>query len=67
MLQVGISQENAKKIVKDIKETKLKVQPSIQGEQVRVNGKKIDDLQEIIGVLKEKSYDFPLQFVNYRN
>lgn len=65
-LQVGIAQDNAKKIVKDIKELKTKVQASIQGDQVRVSGKKIDDLQEVIRVLKEKEYDFALQFVNYR-
>ncbi|MBN1493955.1 MAG: YajQ family cyclic di-GMP-binding protein [Candidatus Omnitrophica bacterium] len=67
VIQVGISKENAKLIVKDIKTLKAKVQASIQGDIVRVSGKKIDDLQEIIAFLKGRNYDFALQFVNYRN
>jgi uncharacterized protein YajQ (UPF0234 family) len=65
-LQQGISKENAKMITKDIKEKQLKVQTSIQEDQIRVVGKKKDDLQEVIKFLREKNYDFPLQFTNYR-
>lgn len=65
-LKNGISQENAKKVAAIIKETKLKVQAAIQGEQVRVTGKNIDDLQNVIKLLKEKTLDFPIQFENYR-
>jgi len=65
-LQQGIEQENAKKIVSIIKDTKLKAQASIQGDQVRVTAKNIDDLQIIIKLLKEKDFDFALQFDNYR-
>ncbi len=67
-LKKGLTQELSKKIVADIKNTKLKVQASIQGEQVRVSGKDKDDLQSIIKMLREKEdvYDVPLQFQNYR-
>ena len=67
-LKKGLTQELAKKIVADIKNSKLKVQASIQGEQVRVSGKSKDDLQEVIKLLKgnEEKYDYPLQFTNYR-
>ena len=67
-LKKGLSIELAKKIVADIKTTKMKVQASIQGDQVRVSGKSKDDLQAAIKFLKEKedSYDIPLQFTNYR-
>lgn len=67
-LRKGLTQELAKKIVADIKISKIKVQPSIQGEQVRVSGKDKDDLQAVIKLLKENSdkYDYPLQFQNYR-
>ena len=67
-LKKGLSQELAKKIVADIKNSKLKVQAAIQGEQVRVTGKSKDDLQTVIKLLKEKEdvYDIPLQFTNYR-
>ena len=67
-LKKGLTQDLAKKIVADIKNSKLKVQASIQGEQVRVSGKSKDDLQAVIKLLKEKedSYDIPLQFQNYR-
>lgn len=66
-LKQGISQEIAKKIVKDIKDSKLKVQSQIQGEVVRVTAKSIDDLQTVIATLKEKDLDIPLQFINYRS
>ncbi len=67
-LKKGLTQELAKKIVADIKNTKLKVQASIQGEQVRVSGKDKDDLQAVIKTLRanEDSYNIPLQFQNYR-
>lgn len=65
-LQQGIEQENAKKIVAQIKETKLKIQAAIQGDQVRVSGKSIDDLQTVMKMLKEKDLDFAMQFENYR-
>jgi uncharacterized protein YajQ (UPF0234 family) len=63
----GIETDLAKKIVKMIKEMKLKVQAAIQGEQVRVSGKKRDDLQQVIAMLREADIDMPLQFVNYRD
>lgn len=63
----GIDQPNAKKIVKLIKDQKLKVQASIQGEKVRVTGKKRDDLQEAIAVLKKSDIELPLQFDNFRD
>ncbi len=67
-LKKGLTQEIAKKIVADIKNTKLKVQASIQGEQVRVSGKDKDDLQAVIKTLRanEENYNVPLQFQNYR-
>ena len=67
-LKKGLSQELAKKITAAIKDSKLKVQASIQGEQVRVSGKSKDDLQDVIKLLKEKeeSFNIPLQFTNYR-
>ena len=67
-LKKGLTQELAKKIVADIKNTKLKVQASIQGEQVRVSGKDKDDLQAVIKMLRENEdkYEVPLQFQNYR-
>ena len=67
-LRKGLTQELAKKITSDIKESKIKVQASIQGDQVRVTGKSKDDLQAVIALLKENAdkYDYPLQFQNYR-
>ena len=67
-LKKGLTQELAKKIVADIKSSKLKVQSSIQGEQVRVSGKSKDDLQDVIKLIREKEdeYKIPLQFQNYR-
>jgi uncharacterized protein YajQ (UPF0234 family) len=63
----GISKEKAKEIVALIKETKTKVQPAIQDERIRVTGKSIDDLQEIIQLLKAKNIGIPLQFINMRS
>jgi len=62
----GIEQDKAKGIVKHIKDLKIKVQPSIQGDQIRVTSKSKDDLQSVIGALKNASFDIPLQFINYR-
>lgn len=63
----GVDKELAKKIVKLIKESKTKVQASIQGEQVRVTGKKRDDLQKIMAMLKSSDLDMPLQYNNFRD
>ena len=62
----GIPQDKAKEISKFIKELKLKVEAQIQGDQLRISGKKIDDLQEEIRSLKEKDMKIALQFVNMR-
>lgn len=67
VLRQGIDKELAKKLVRLIKDSKLKVQASVQGEQVRVNGKKRDDLQAIISLLKDSKLDVPLQFENFRD
>lgn len=66
-MQNGLDSALAKKIVKLIKDKKLKVQSQIQGEQVRVTGKKRDDLQTVIAFLKEENLDQPLQFTNFRD
>ncbi len=63
----GIDKEHAKKIVKFIKDSKLKVQASIQGEQVRVTGKKRDDLQDLMARLRGENFGVPLQFNNFRD
>lgn len=65
-LQSGIPVDKAREIVKMVKATKRKVQVSIQGDQVRVSGKKKDDLQSIIGLLKETDLGIAMQFTNYR-
>ncbi|OGS45845.1 MAG: YajQ family cyclic di-GMP-binding protein [Elusimicrobia bacterium RIFOXYD2_FULL_34_15] len=65
-LVCGIEKELAKSIVKDIKTLNLKVQSSIQEEQIRVSSKAKDDLQSVISFIKSKDYPIPLQFVNYR-
>ena len=67
MIKKGIDKDKAKNIVKIIKNSKLKLQGSIQGEQVRVSGKKRDDLQNAISILKEEKFDIPLQFINFRD
>jgi uncharacterized protein YajQ (UPF0234 family) len=66
-IQQGVSKEKGKEIIAVIKETKLKVQGQIQEDQVRVTGKNIDDLQEIIRVLKGEDLGIELQFVNFRS
>ncbi|RUO39274.1 YajQ family cyclic di-GMP-binding protein [Aliidiomarina taiwanensis] len=63
----GIDQPTAKQIVKTVKDAKLKVQASIQGDKVRINGKKRDDLQQTIALLKESNIELPLQFENFRD
>lgn len=63
----GLDTETAKKIVKCIKESDLKIQAAIQGEQVRVTGKKRDDLQAAIAYLREAKLNLPLQFENFRD
>jgi uncharacterized protein YajQ (UPF0234 family) len=63
----GIEQDNAKKIIKLIKDAGLKVQAAIQGEQIRVTGKKRDDLQDVIALLRGSKVELPLQFVNFRD
>ena len=63
----GIDKILAKKLIKIIKSSKLKIQSSIQGEQLRVSGKKRDDLQEIMTILKNDEFDLPLQYVNFRD
>lgn len=65
-IQQGIDDEKARNITKLVKESKLKVQAQIQGDQVRISGKKRDDLQEAIQLLKQADLDLPLQFINFR-
>ena len=67
LLRSGLDKELAKKIVKLIKDKKLKVQSQVQGEQVRVTGKKRDDLQQVIAMLKEADLELPLQYQNFRD
>ncbi len=66
-IQQGIDKELGKKIVKEIKNSKMKVQASIQGEKVRITGKKRDDLQNAIALLKEARLGIPLQYENFRD
>lgn len=66
-IQQGISKELGKKIIKKIKDAKMKVQPSMHDDKVKVSGKKIDDLQEVISILKSSSFELPLQFNNFRD
>jgi len=67
LIKQGIDKDTARKIVKLIKDKKLKVQASIQGEQVRVTGKKRDDLQAVMAMLKEQELAVALQFTNFRD
>jgi uncharacterized protein YajQ (UPF0234 family) len=67
VLQQGIPVEKAREIVRLVKETKLKVQVAIQGDQVRVTGKKRDDLQAVIRLLREQDLGIALQFTNFRD
>ena len=67
LIKQGIETDLAKKMVKAIKASKIKVQAQIQGEQIRVTGKKRDDLQEVMGLLRDGDYGLPLQFTNFRD
>ena len=66
-IRQGIDIDTARRIVKDIKAAKLKVQAQIQGEQVRVTGKSRNDLQAIIAMLRKSGLDLPLQYINFRD
>jgi len=66
-LKQGIDSVLAKKIVKLVKDKKLKVQAAIQGDQVRVTGKQRDDLQEVMQMIKQEKLEMPLQYVNFRD
>jgi uncharacterized protein YajQ (UPF0234 family) len=63
----GIEQDTAKKLIKQIKDAKIKVQASIQGDQVRITGKKRDDLQQVMALAKSAELDQPVQFTNFRD
>lgn len=65
-LKNGIEQETAKEIIKTIKDSKIKVQSSIKGDELKIDGKKRDDLQEVINLLKKNDFKIPLQFINFR-
>jgi uncharacterized protein YajQ (UPF0234 family) len=67
VVRTGLETELAKKIVKMIKEEKMKVQASIQGDQLRITGKKRDDLQECIAMLRASDIEMPLQYTNFRD
>jgi len=66
-VQEGLDKDLARKLVKLIKDSKLKVQAAIQGDQLRVNGKKRDDLQQVMALLREAKLGIPLQFNNFRD
>lgn len=65
-IQNGLESDKAKEISKYIRDLKMKVQPNIQADQVRVQAAKIDDLQSLIGLLRQKDFGVDLQFINYR-
>ncbi len=67
IVRQGIETDLARRIVKDIKAAKLKVQAQIQGEQVRVTGKQRDDLQQVMALLRRGDFGLPLQYVNFRD
>ena len=67
IIRQGIESDTARKMVKMVKGAKLKVQAQIQGEQVRVTGKKRDDLQQVIALFKNAEFDLPLQYINFRD
>lgn len=66
-LREGLDAPLARRVVKIIKDSKLKVQAAVQGDQVRVTGKKRDDLQQVMSLLREANIDLPLQFINFRD
>jgi len=67
IMRRGIDTDRARKLVKEIKARKLKVQAAIQGDKLRVSGKKRDDLQQVIAMLKESDIGLPLQYENFRD
>ncbi len=67
VVRQGIETDLGRKLVKMIKQEKLKVQSAIQGDQVRVTGKKRDDLQQVIALLRDADVDLPLQYINFRD
>lgn len=67
LIRQGIASDEAKKIVKLVKDSKLKVQAAIQGDKIRITGKKRDDLQAVISFLKEQKLAMPLQYNNFRD
>tara|TARA_R110002072_G_scaffold60731_9_gene153776 strand:- start:2790 stop:3272 length:483 start_codon:yes stop_codon:yes gene_type:complete len=67
ILRHGLDSEQCRAIVKKIKDAKLKVQAQVQGDQVRVTGKKRDDLQQVMALLKKEDFKAPLQFTNFRD
>ena len=67
VLRHGLDSDQCRKIVKLIKDAKLKVQAQVQGDQVRVSGKKRDDLQQVIALLRDAEFGAPLQFSNFRD
>lgn len=67
LIRQGIETDLARRMVKELKGTKMKVQAQIQGDQLRVSGKKRDDLQQAIAFLREQKYGIPLQFTNFRD
>jgi uncharacterized protein YajQ (UPF0234 family) len=66
-LKQGVDKDNARKIVKLVKDSKIKVQAQVQGEQVRITGKKRDDLQKVMALLKEAELEIPVQYENFRD
>lgn len=67
VIRQGIETDLARRMVKDVKGTKTKVQAQIQGDQLRITGKKRDDLQSVMAFLREQAYGLPLQFTNFRD
>jgi len=67
VIRQGIDSDTCRKVVKTIKAAKLKVQAQVQGEQVRVTGKKRDDLQQAIALLKDTDFGLPTQYINFRD
>lgn len=67
IIRHGIDADSARKLVKIVKSSKIKVQPAVQGSQVRISGKKRDDLQQTIALLKQSDLGLPLQFTNFRD
>ena len=66
-VKTGVGKELAKRLVRNIKDAKLKVQVAIQGDELRISGKRRDDLQAAIAYVKEQEVEQPLQFVNFRD